>query len=75
MHPLASETIPSAKAVSLKRQGNEREKNQILLDMCASYSSCLQNISFPKLKKARKSFCALLLVMPQLITTSLRGMS
>lgn len=56
MCPLASETILSAKAVSLKRQGNEREKSQILLDMCESYSSCLQNTSFPEGKKLEKAF-------------------
>lgn len=56
MHPLASETSLSVKAVSLKRQGNEREKKtQVLLDMCESYSSCLQNISFPKGKKLEKA--------------------
>lgn len=77
MHPLASETILSVRAVSLKRQGNEREKKpQVLLDMCESYSSCLQNISFLKGKKVRKSFSPLVLEMPQLITTpSQRGMS
>lgn len=75
MHPLASETILSAKAISLKRQGNEREnkmRDTTSDDMFESYSSCLQNTSFPKGKKVRKRFHALLSEIPQLISSLLK---
>ena len=59
MHPLASETVLSAKAISLKRQGNEREnkmRDTTSNDLFESYSSCFQNTSFPKGKKLEKAF-------------------
>jgi len=59
MHPLASETVLSAKAISLKIQGNEREskmRDTTSNDMFESYSSCLKNISFPREKKFEKAF-------------------
>lgn len=59
MDPLASETFLLAKAIPLKRQGNEREnemKDTTSNDMFEFYSSCLQNTSFPKGKKLEKAF-------------------
>lgn len=57
MCPLASETILSAKAVSLKRQGNEREKKARYYLICVDPILAVYKISvFQKQKKLEKAF-------------------